>query len=283
MLGASLMFALMGYFVKLLSAHMSSLEIVFFRNVFGVGLILFSLWRVRPEFVGGKPFLLFFRGFIGFSALLLFFYNIAKMPLADAMTFSKTSPIFTALLAWWLLKERLKSKAWLAIFAGFVGMALIVKPTGEFDLKLALTGLLSGFGAAMAYTSIRELKKFYEPRLIVLSFVTIGTVGPLVLMGVGEVVETETFDFMIARFVMPEGVQWLWLAVMGVLATFSQLFMTKAYAATKAGVAGAASYANILFALLIGLAIGEGWPDLYGSLGILLIVAGGLAVSRMKH
>ena len=67
---------------------------------------------------------------------------------------------------------------------------------------------------------------------------------------------------------------------MGILATLSQLFMTKSYASIKAGVAGAVSYTNILFAVLIGLVIGEGLPDLETTMGIGLIVLAGILVSR---
>jgi drug/metabolite transporter (DMT)-like permease len=280
MLLASFLFALMGFFVKLLAESMSSLEIVFFRNIFGVFLIGVSLYKVGPKTSGGKPFLLFMRGFIGFSALLLFFYNITVMSLADAMTFSKTSPIFTAIFAYFLLKEQLPKIASLAIVLGFIGMLMIIKPTsGMFD-KTAITGILSGLGAALAYTSIRELKNYYEPRLIVMSFVLIGTIGPMVLMGISEFYTNEVFDFMFAPFVMPSGITWLYIVALGVLATLSQLFMTKSYSTVQAGIAGAISYSNILFSIIIGFLIGEGFPGVMTSVGIMLIIIGGVLVSK---
>lgn len=280
MLAASLMFALMGYFVKLLAAQMSSLEIVFFRNIFGVVMIAFSLAKVPSKSRGGKPWLLFFRGFIGFSALLLFFYNITVMSLADAMTFSKTSPIFTAVFAFLFLKEELHRRAWGAVLLGFLGMILVINPGGVVLDKYAVTGLFSGMGAALAYTSIRELKKYYESRQIVMSFVLTGTIGPVVLMGIAEVYKPAALDFMLAEFVMPSGMNWVYLTLMGILATFSQLFMTKSYASIQAGVAGAVSYTNILFAVLIGVLIGEGLPDLLSGIGIGLIVVAGILVGR---
>ncbi len=105
MLAASLMFAFMGAFAKLSSQHMSSLEVVFFRNIAGVILVGFAVLKKPMIHVGGKPWLLFFRGFMGFTALLAFFYNIAHISLGDAMTYSKTAPIFTAMFAWLFLSE----------------------------------------------------------------------------------------------------------------------------------------------------------------------------------
>ena len=170
MLLASLMFAFMGAFAKLASQHLPSLEVVFFRNIAGVILILSAISKKPLRQKGGKPFLLLFRGTMGFMALLSFFYLIAHIPLGDAMTWSKTSPIFTAVFAWLFLKEQMTPRAWIAVFVGFIGIVLITKPTGIGFSKYDLLGLFSGIGAALAYTSIRELKKYYETRMIVLSF-----------------------------------------------------------------------------------------------------------------
>ena len=119
MLFASFLFALMGAFAKVLSEHLPSIEIVFFRNIFGVFLIGATIWKLPLLNQGHRPWLLFFRGLMGFTALLAFFYNIAHISLADAMSFSKTSPIFTALLAYLFLIEGLSKKAWFALLLGF--------------------------------------------------------------------------------------------------------------------------------------------------------------------
>jgi drug/metabolite transporter (DMT)-like permease len=133
MLFASFLFALMGAVAKELSNSMSSVEVSFFRNVFGVFIILFALYRKPPKQIGGKPWLLFFRGFAGFVSLLMFFYMISVVPLGEAMTFSKTSTIFTAVLAYVFLKEKLGIKGWIGVFIGFIGIVFITK----FDARLS--------------------------------------------------------------------------------------------------------------------------------------------------
>lgn len=281
MLFASLMFAVMGAFAKLASAAMPSVEVVFFRNVFGIVLIGYAMLRTPPVQKGGRPLLLFFRGFMGFVALLAFFYNIAHISLGDAMTFSKTSPIFTAIFAWLFLKERLPSSAWLAVFVGFIGIVLITKPTGVTLSKTDWLGIFSGVGAALAYTSVRELKQFYDTRAIVLSFMAVGTVGPLILMLLTPYIPG-TLDFMTGAFVLPRGAEWVYVAGMGMFATLAQVYMTKAYGETKAGIVGAVSYANIVFAIIIGLFLGDALPDLLTTFGIILIILSGIAVARKK-
>ena len=282
MLIASFTFAVMGAFAKLASQSLSSLEVVFFRNIAGVLIIGFAIFKKPMQQKGGKPLLLFFRGFMGFVALLAFFYNIAHISLGDAMTYSKTSPIFTAIFAFLFLNEKLSHKAWLAVFVGFIGILFITQPTGFGVSKYDLLGIFSGVGAALAYTSVRELKAYYDTRAIVLSFMLTGTIGPVMLFFISPYVELHELDFLLGSFVMPTGIMWVYLILMGVFATFSQLLMTKAYGETKAGIVGAVSYTNILFSILVGVLLGDALPSLTTTFGILLIVFAGVAVARAK-
>ncbi|WP_345993296.1 DMT family transporter [Sulfurimonas sp. HSL-1716] len=282
MLFSSLIFAVMGAFAKLSSQHMSSLEVVFFRNVFGVLIVGFAVLKSPMKHVGGKPFLLFFRGLMGFTALLAFFYNIAHIPLGDAMTFSKTSPIFTALFAWLFLNEKLSFKGWSAVFLGFVGILFITQPNGLSFSKYDILGIFSGVGAALAYTSVRELKRYYDTRAIVLSFMGVGTIGPAILLFISPYVQIPGFDFMFAKFVMPSGIVWLYVFAMGLLATLAQVYMTRAYGVSKAGIVGAVSYTNIPFSIVVGVFLGDSLPGALTTAGIVLIVTAGILVAKAK-
>ena len=282
MLIASFTFAIMGAFAKLASQHMSSLEVVFFRNIAGVILVGAAVLKKPMQHAGGKPLLLFFRGFMGFVALLAFFYNIAHISLGDAMTYSKTSPIFTAIFAWLFLREKLSTTAWIAVFIGFVGIVFITQPSGFGFSKYDLLGIFSGVGAALAYTSVRELKQFYDTRAIVLSFMLVGTIGPVFLFLISPYIHISELDFMLGKFVMPQGIVWFYVVAMGIFATISQVLMTKAYGETKAGIVGAVSYTNIFFSIIVGLFLGDALPSLMTSFGILLIVAAGIMVACDK-
>jgi len=282
MLLASFMFAIMGAFAKLASEHMSSLEVVFFRNIFGVLLIGYAVYKKPMIHKGGKPFLLLFRGMMGFLALLAYFYNIANISLGDAVTFSKTAPIFTAIFAWLFLKEKLSISVWFAVFVGFGGILLITQPTGLGFSKYDILGIFSGVGAALAYTSVRELRKYYDTRAIVLSFTLVGMLGPIILFILSKYIYMSELDFILGEFVMPKGIAWVYVFGLGILGTLSQFYMTKAYGETKAAIVGAVSYTNIVFAILIGLLLGDSLPDLMSSCGIILIVFAGIMVARAK-
>ena len=282
MLIASFTFAVMGAFAKLASAELSSLEVVFFRNIAGVIIIGFAVLKKPMQHQGGKPFLLFFRGLIGFVALLAFFYNIAHISLGDAMTYSKTSPIFTAIFAFFFLHEKLSFKGWLAIFIGFIGIVFITEPSSVGFSKYDLLGIFSGIGAALAYTSVRELKKYYDTRAIVLSFMLTGTLGPIILFFISPYFDAPELDFLLSEFVLPTGIMWFYLIAMGIFATISQVLMTKAYGETKAGIVGAVSYTNILFSVIVGVMLGDALPSLGTSFGIILIVLAGIMVAKAK-
>ena len=283
MLLASLLFAFMGAFAKELSASMSSVEVVFFRNVFGVFIILYSIYRKPLEQKGGKPFLLLFRATVGFLALLMFFYNISQISLAEAMTFSKTSTIFSAIFAYFFVKEKLGTRGWFGIFVGFIGILFITGFDGSGLDKTDWLGILTGVGAGLAYASIRELRKYYDSRAIVLSFMALGTIGPLFFMMLAPFYTGETFDFIIAPFVMPKQDEWIIILLLGIVATFAQIYMTKAYSCAKAGIIGTISYSNIAFSIILGIILGDAFPNIWIIFGIILIIISGLLVSSKKE
>jgi len=219
------------------------------------------------------------RGLIGFSALLMYFYNIAHIPLAEALTFSKVSPIFTAIFSYLLLKEKLSSTAWVGVFIGFVGVLFI---TGFDIFSLSKTdwlGIFSGIGAGLAYTSIRELRKSYDNRIIVLSFMTVGTIAPIILMVLAQYVQIDSLDWILAKFVIPEAISWIYIIGLGIFATFSQWYMTKAYSLASGGIVGTISYTNIIFSILLGMFLGDLFPSFMTIVGIILIVISGILVA----
>ena len=81
-------------------------------------------------------------------------------------------------------------------------------------------------------------------------------------MVLSEFFHTPMFDFMLGHFVMPSGIQWLYILLMGISGAIGQVYMTKAFATTRAGVVGAAGYSIIFFSLIIGVVLGDDLPEL---------------------
>ncbi|MDF1878316.1 DMT family transporter [Sulfurimonas sp. SAG-AH-194-C20] len=280
MLLAALISALNGALAKMLSEDMSALEIVFFRNIIGVFLILYALKHTPPTLSGGKIYLLFTRGLFGFTAMILFFYTITTIPLGEAITLNKTSPLFVAILAYYLLGEHLSKRSVFALLVGFLGIMFITKPFGMDVSYEHFLGILGGFFAAAAYTTIKKIKDIYDSRIIVLSFVSIGTLLPALLFISASFIETpQSLSFLFPEFIMPMSISiWLLIGFMAIISTLSQWLLTKAYSASNLSIIGVVSYTNIPFAIGFGFILGDSLPDIFTFLGIFLIVCAGVLI-----
>ncbi|MDD3468239.1 MAG: DMT family transporter [Campylobacterales bacterium] len=277
MFSATLLFSVVALCAKLVS-HLGALEITFFRNAVGILFLLaFFNYAKTKRFNTKKLGLLLFRGFIGTVALIAFFYNVSAVSLADAMTFTKTEPLFSALLAFWLMKERLDKAKVAAIVIGFLGIAVIGYDRGASLAYANVVGLIAGFCSALAYTTIRHIRDDFDHRFVVLSFMSFGTILPLVLMslssltGEGEIIRS---------FVAPKSHEiWILIAI-GALSAAGQVLMTKAYFAAKAGVVSTVSYFSILFGVIFGLLIGDALPNLVVFGGMGLIIVSGILIAK---
>ncbi len=285
---ASLDFALVGACAKILSEEgLPSIEIMFFRNAIGVVFMGYLIARLRTHKGGGHPWLLVFRGVTGAISLYLFFYNVAHISLGGAFAFQKVAPIFVTLIAFVVFKENIGLRGVFGILIAFAGVLFISQPWANpenhtgFDFKNSALGVLSGFFAALALTSVRQLRKHYNTELIAFSFIFIGAILPLFSMIFGSFFATpeilEKFDFFIAPFVAPSAKAWAFIAVMGILGTVYQIHITKAYGvAKKAGVVAGVSYLDVVFSLILGLFLGDDLPSIMVFMGIIGVVFGGL-------
>lgn len=298
MLLSALISALNGALAKILSEDLSALEIVFFRNFIGILIILYTLKHTSTALSGGKFHLLFFRGLFGFLAMILFFYTITVIPLGEAITLNKISPLFVSVLAFYLLNEHLSKRAILALLVGFLGVIFITKPFTEetaalqevssaFNLGISyehFLGVLGGFFAAAAYVTIKKIKDIYDTRVIMLSFLGVGTIFPLMLFIITPYIDPpESLFFLFVEFRWNFTFKiWALIALMAIISTISQWLLTKAYSFSKASIIGVISYTNIPFAIGFGFMLGDSFPDFWTFTGIGLIVLGGILVSISK-
>ena len=172
MLLASFFFASMGVCIKFASEHFNSFELVCYRGVFGV-LFLFGLTRVRGVSLRTRlPMMHFWRSVVGVIALTAWFYAIAALPLATAVTLNYMSSVWIAafLLGGAILVQKnqmpLKHQGplFIAVLVGFIGVALMLRPTfNPEQMRGALVGLFSGIFSAFAYLQVAALSRAGEP------------------------------------------------------------------------------------------------------------------------
>ena len=273
MLVAAALFALMSVLVKHLSAQFSSAELVFYRSVFG----LVAIWvviavshrRLLAPLATPHGWAHVWRGLSGFTALVLFFYAIAQLPLATAVTLNYTAPLFLAGLSAWWLKERHGRGLIAAVWLGFVGIVLLLQPQVDGqDWVPALAGLVSGMLAAVAYVNVKSLGKLGEPEWrVVFYFTLLSTLGGAAWMGV-------------AGFHRPQAADWPWLAGIGVTATLAQLALTRAYHRGRTLTVGALAYTTVGFSAVYGVVLfGEHLPGV-AWLGMATVAAAGMLAVR---
>lgn len=283
MLLAAMGFSLMGGAAKLLKGSFGAGQLVFWRNLVGlIGLIIGFLIR-PPVSRGGKFHLLLFRGFMGTTALYTLLYCILHIPLGTAMTYNLTSALFIAVFSFLLFREYHGPVVLVAVLLGFLGMLLIYKPAMHFPWYYHLAGLISGVTSALAYITVNRLAGFYDNRVIVAAFIGIGVLIPLLFMIITAVFHLPTDDVFFIRWRWPAGIEWFYVLWLGGAALFGQYFVTRAYGADKAGIVSAIGYANIIFSVFIGMALGDAFPDWMSSLGILCIISSGILISLFKR
>ena len=283
MLLAALGFSLMGGSAKLLKGSFNTGQLVFFRNLVGaIGLIAAFIAK-PPISKGGKLHWLIFRGFMGTVALYTLLYCILHLPLSTAMTYNLSSAVFIALFSFLLFREYHGPFVLLSVIIGFLGMLLVYKPTMQFHWYYHAVGLLSGIVSAIAYITLGKLAPYYDPRVIVSSFIFCGVLLPCLFMITGSLAQIRHDDFFFIQWRWPKGKEWLYITGLGLAALFGQYFVTKAYGADKAGIVSVFGYANIIFSVFIGMALGDAFPDIISWAGICCIIFSGIIISIVKN
>lgn len=265
MIAASFFFACMGVCVKLAAESFSAAEIVFYRSAISL-VMVFALMRFRRILIATAHWRVQFqRSGSGFISLLMYFYAISMLPLATAVTLAYTSPLFLAVYLGWFGKARLHRGMFGALVLGFVGVALLLRPTLDADQWLGgLIGLACGMTAGVAYYNVKELGERGEVEertvfyfslfstvasgmwMVLFEFHSIDLRGGLLLLGVGS------------------------------FGTLAQLAMTRAYKRGKTLVSASLAYSTVIFASLFGMLL---WQELLSPgawLAIVLIIVSGM-------
>ena len=283
MILSAFVFSSMAVCVKFASSHFNGAELVFYRGVIGVVLMWgYARWRGTPLKTAVLPMHIW-RSVVGVVALSAWFYAIAHLPLATAMTLNYMSSVWIAAflvggsLMFAKAGQKIQSQAPLvgAILASFAGVVMLLRPTMEQNQAFAgLIGLLSGLGAAFAYMQVMVLAKLGEPEARTVFYFAVGTViaGALGMAVVG----VSTWDWQ----------QALWLLPIGLLASAGQLCMTKAYSmSTHHGstlMVANLQYSGIIFSALYGLALFGDQIPLLGWAGMGLIMLSAIAATVLR-
>ena len=271
---ASAMFALMGIFIKLAAAQYNTAELVFYRSLLGVLVTAILAWKSGEGLATERPAAHLLRSLAGTSAMGLWFYSLATIPLSLSVTLNYTSSIwvalfYTASLLWVRKFPRLFEFA--AVVIGFLGVILVVQPAGEgWDVLGVLAGLFCGIISAAVYMQLANMMRSGEPSSRIVFYLSV--TGVVVGGGLASLQGWNPIDLR----------GFLLLLALSVTAAVGQILMTQAYGNGKPIVAASLQYLGIVFSALAGFIFFNEALTPTGMIGMLLIVAAGIGASYFQ-
>jgi drug/metabolite transporter (DMT)-like permease len=213
---ATFLLTVMNAMVRHVSSNLHAFEIVFFRNLFG--LIVILPWFVRYGFAilrTRRLNLHLWRGVLQSGSMLTFFYALTITPLTDVTALFFVAPIFGAIFAIIFLKEHVGVRRWVAILFGFAGTFVVLRPGGgTIDLGAWLT-----IASALLWALTAMVIK------------VVGREDSSVTITAHMTVFLIPFTLVPALFVWtwPTADQFAWLIAIGVIATIGHLLMAQAF------------------------------------------------------
>lgn len=203
-----------------------------------------------------------FRGLALVAEIILFTYSFRYLPLADAHVMAATAPLMVLALAVPILGEKVGNKRWMAVFIGFSGLIIILRP-GLGDWRpILLLPLLGAFGFSV-YLVLTRMAARYDS--VGTSAFYTGLVGFIVL------------SFMIpTAWQNPTTSEWGWLLMASILGLCAHVSIMKGLSLAEASALQPFNYIVLLWATFLGFLFFDDIPDLMTCLGGLIIVVSGL-------
>ena len=257
-----------GAVVKVVGPEMHTFQVVFLRCAFGASILNpFAIGRGLMNMATGRLRLHVARAMISVMSMGCSFYALARLPLADAVAYAFTVPLFMIPLAVLLLSEPVRWRRWTATGVGFLGVLVMADPTGAIDEAIPVA-LLSALFTALVYIVVKRLSET-EPVLTVLTYFSV--LGATLSLGPA-----------LAVWMDPSADQLGLLFLVGLTGTLSQLFAVRAWIVAEATAVAPFDYSRLLYAAILGaLFFGEipGWNT---ALGATIIVAATLYIARRE-
>mgnify|MGYP003309882666 FL=1 len=259
-------FSIMHGLVRFVSEVLPPFQIAFFRNVFGLAFLLPLLMRSRFAVLRTKQIGLHaLRGVINMAAMLMFFTALSISPIAKVTALGFTAPIFMAILAVLVLGERFRIYRWSAIFLGFVGMLIILRP----GLVAIDTGALLVTGSAALWAVamiIIKIQSRTESSLTIVAYMGI-------FLGV--------FSIAPALWVwQPFGLKTLGLMVLiGLFGSIAQMAISQSLKETDPTALMPFDFLKLIWTAMIGAWFFAEIPDIYTWIGATVIFLSGLFIA----
>lgn len=270
MIAAAFLFSILNALVKILSARYPVTEIAFFRNAGALfpiaALVLAHGWRgaVATRHLTGH----LCRATLGLGTMLLLFWACALLPLADATALWFSGPLFLTALSWPLLGERVDAARWGAVLVGFLGVLIMIRPSGDLLKAGTVVCLAASVGYGLTMTHVRRLSRTESAITIVFYFTVFSTI-----------LTALTLPF---AWATPDWLDLGLLLLCGLVGGCAQMFLTHAYGAAPAAVIAPFSYTALVWSVLLGYGLWGEVPDTLLLLGAVVVAGSGLQIIRRE-
>ena len=262
-------FALMSLFVKL-SGDLPSMQKGFFRNIIAVfisSIPLIKHWKVIniPKNKTGW-LVLISRSVFGTIGLVLNFYAISHISLADSSIIQKLSPFIIIILSYIFFKEEMTRFQFFSIIIAFIGIILIIKPSGNDIISMgALAALLGALCAGIAYTCVRYLG-------------THNISGEFIIFFFSSLSSLMLLPYLIFDYRSMSLYQLSMLLLAGISATIGQYGVTFAYKFAAAKNISVFDYSQVLFSGIFGYMFFGEFPDFQSLIGYIIVISVGIVL-----
>ena len=257
---SSLVFAVIATCIKLLGQDLPVIEILFFRQMFVILVVLPAIARGFPTvLVTSRLPVHLTRALLAFVAMTAGFTALVHLPLAEATAISFARTLFTTILAVVFLHEVVGWRRWTATLVGFLGVVVVARPSPEQFNEYALLALLSACFVAALQIALRSLAQTERP-VTIMAYQNVCL--SLLLAGPAAYL-----------WVTPTWEQVAFLAAIGVLMSVVQWTMIKAYGIGEASAIAPMEYGRLLFATVAGIWVFAEVPTVYTLVGATLIIA----------
>ena len=254
--------------VRFLSPSIHPFELAFFRSLFGFIVILPLLLRGGIDSVRThQPRLQMLRGVVSIAAMMSWFYGLSMVPLAEATALSFTNVIFGSLAAIIFLREKMTMARGIAVFIGFVGVLVILRP-GFVQMDIGVVCVL--FSALCWGCSVVIVKQLGRTDAAV-----------SIVAWVGIQLSILSLPFALSVWVWPTMEEWLWLSLLGTLATIGHLCMVQGLKLADAMTIFPLDFTRLIWASFFGLFIFSESPDVWTFVGAgIIVISGTFMLSR---
>ena len=269
MLVALFCFTTMGICIRLSSAFVPVIEIVFFRNILAVLIMAPVLIRQGASSIRmNRPKLFFGRACINFIGMLCGFTAVTLIPLAEMTALSFTGPIFVTIGAALFLGEVIRIRRIMAIAVGFVGALIILRP-GLVEVSVgAMLALVSALSIAAASLVVKKMTQSEKASSIVFWMVMMQ--APLALVPAIFVWEWPTVE------------AWVYLWGMALSGTAAHVLFTRAVGLVEITSLQPLEFAKLPFAVVLAWLVFAEWPDIWIWIGGSVIFASTVYITRRE-